>query len=189
MTVKLQIKRTHDDAGVISLRGMQTNKVPAIECHDGPIVGRGQQQNRLVSERLAGFADVAHRHDIVADPTQRFHDRKGNVFVGEQARHWRLRALVFADLLIDLVAVRAHVCPGTGQIFRPERWIQPEQLGLGRPEPPCLLQYPDWDARADDDRLAAAHAIDRIDARIRIAQLLRYPYGAPDSSEIGTEFP
>ena len=44
-------------------------------------------------------------------------DWKWKIFVGEQARHGRLRAFVVADLLADLVVVSTHIGPGTGQIL------------------------------------------------------------------------
>ena len=124
LTFEVQIERTHDAAVVIRFRCVQPHEVSAIQRHDGSLIGRSQFKNGPVGKPLACPAGVDEGDDVVPHPAQRLDDREWEVLVGEEARHGRLRAFVVADLSFDLVQVSAHVCPGAGQIFRPQPGIK-----------------------------------------------------------------
>jgi len=131
LALKVQIERTHDDAGVTRFGFVQPHEVSAIQRHDGPVVRRGQFEDDLVRERLPRLAGIGDGDHVVPDSTQRFDDGERKVLVGKEARHERLRAFVVADLSIDLVSVSAHIGPGAGEIFRPQGRIETEQVSLG----------------------------------------------------------
>lgn len=77
-----------------------------------------------------------------------------------------LRAFVVANLPVDLVHVSTHVPPGAGKVLRVQLWIEPQQVSIRRSKLPRLFQDPDVNASTGDERLTAAHAVDRVDARV-----------------------
>ena len=131
LTREIQIERTRDDALVVATCRVQTDKVLAVESQDSPVVRSGEIEDSFVSQGLTGFPRIADRHDVMPEPTQFFNNRQREILVGEQPRHG-LRCLVLADLCVDLVPMRADICPGVRQILAAQRWIGPKQIRLTR---------------------------------------------------------
>ena len=67
-------------------------------------------QQRLPKLKLAGFL---HRQRVVSQTAQFIHDRQREVFIGIELRHGS-GVLVFADLLVDFVAMGADIRPSAG---------------------------------------------------------------------------
>ena len=57
LAVEVEIKRTHDDAGVAGVGFVQPHEVFPIQRHDGTLVGGSYFKDRLVRDRLPGLAE------------------------------------------------------------------------------------------------------------------------------------
>src|SRR5260370_1241589 len=99
---------------------------------------------------------------VVPQLAQFLHYWEREVLVRVEAGH-TLRFLIFANLLLDFVPVRADVSPGIGQILGTQRRVGSEQFRLARAQSPGLLQDPDRDAGPHDTRIPTTAVRDALD--------------------------
>ena len=88
-------------------------------------------------------------------------DREWEVLVPVESRHSGV--LVVSDVILDLLPMGTYVRPCVGQVFRSERRVSAQQLGLAGTQPPRLLQYPDRYSGSDDARVSATDSQAALD--------------------------
>jgi hypothetical protein len=83
LTRKIQIERTHDDAGVVSTCLVQADKMPAIEGQHSQMVRRSEIENGVVSQGLPGLIRIVHRRDVIPEPAELLNNRQREILVAE----------------------------------------------------------------------------------------------------------
>jgi len=78
------------------------------------------------------------------------------------------------NLLVDLVTMRTDIRPSVRKVLGMQRWVSLQQCRLGRTEAARLLQDPNRNPCADDGRLGATDARERVDPREGVPELLGY---------------
>ena len=147
---------------------VQANKVFAIQSQHGTTISSGHLEHNVVRSLLASFPSFLDRCDVVAKLAKPLDNGEREVLVGIEASHCP-SALVVANLLFDFLAVRSHVRPSVGQIFRPQRGITAQNFSVLNTLSTHRLQDPHRYPRADDARFAPAHACRALNSGKRIA--------------------
>ncbi len=82
LTNEIWIKSTNDDARVIGLQLMQTNKVFAIQSQHRTSQAHRKRQHEVVFNRLIRFASFEDSQHIVSETTQLLDHRLWKILVG-----------------------------------------------------------------------------------------------------------
>jgi hypothetical protein len=117
LSVEVDIDGADDDASMVAARFVRTDEVPTVHRCDSTRVCDGEPKNLDIGHCLVRLAEVVKRDDVVPDATECKNNRERKVLVCENPRHCRSGRFVVADLSIDFVVMRAHVCPRLGEIL------------------------------------------------------------------------
>jgi hypothetical protein len=70
-------------------RPVESGEVSAIQRQHAPRIAACEIEHRFVNQGLASLAKVVEGDDVMAEPSERFGRRIGEVLVGKKARHRR----------------------------------------------------------------------------------------------------
>jgi len=75
------------------------------------------------------------------------------------------------NLGVDLVAMRAYVCPRVCQILGSQTGIRAQEFGLACAGSTGLFEGPHWNSSSSDTGIATGYAIGQVDARICVTEV------------------
>jgi len=110
---------------------------------------------------------------IVTQITQLCNHRQREILIGIEASH--SGGLVLADLLFHLSGVGSREVPRVHKILCSQGGIRGQYCLFADTESPRLFQQPNGNSRAHDTRLPAANVWARVNARVRVAEVLHGP--------------
>jgi hypothetical protein len=126
LPAEIRVKGADDDAGVGGPRAVEPNEVKPIEREDRAILLCCERQDFGIRPGLVRFSRLVNREHIVTQRTQVLPP-----LAGENSR-WNTTApsigFVRLDLPVDLFTMGPNEPSGVGKIFRPKRWIGPQQF-------------------------------------------------------------
>jgi len=139
LTMEIRVKRANHYARMPGILRVQSNEVHAIHSENYPVFCDGEGENVLIgygTTRIPSFHAGEH---IVTKQPKALDNWNWEILIGVNPYH-RLRSLILRDLRLNLLPMAPVIRPRIDQIFRGERRVCTEQIGLTCTETPRLDQ-------------------------------------------------
>ncbi len=141
---------------------MKAKKVAAIVGQENPAISHCERQDLGIRHGGIRLSGIQRGHDIMPQPPQFRDHLRRDIFVRIETGH-SLCGLVFANLRLDFLGMRARVGPSVHQILGTQIRVGSQQGLLAGAQAAGLLEKPNGNPGSNDTRLTAAHIRPRVD--------------------------
>lgn len=158
--------RADDNARVPAFgAAMKTDEMQPVECEHRAPFTRRKLNHLVVRDAMVRPSGFLRSENVVSQLPKGLDHEAVKILVGIQARsHRGSGLLVLANRLLDFRGMRFHIVPNRRKIASAEGRIIHQQLILGEPAPPALLDRPHWEARARHTRVSTTNSRRPFDA-------------------------
>jgi hypothetical protein len=121
---EIAVHRADDNSRMRLILLMKPNKMPAVVSQQSATITFCEQKDFMVRPGSACMSCIRDGQHVMASLPEPHDNGERKILVRVQSRHTRsLGLFIVNDLRFNFAGVRAHICPGVGQIFGPERGI------------------------------------------------------------------